>query len=326
MSLRVKLWGVRGSIPTPKTTIEERNQRSQLLKDFADSDFYKKKDIDGFMAKRYPNGLYSYGGNTACIELNSDKQQVIVDGGSGIRELGYKIMREKKKGEKKEIHILFTHFHWDHLVGLPFFIPFYLPDFTIHLHAVQDELEYIIRTVFKKPFFPVPFEELGAKIVFHKLPERKKCKIGDIEFTPYELDHPDPCWGYRFEYKKKVFSYCVDTECHRISAEELGPDLPLYQGVDVLLFDAQYAFDEYMEKVNWGHSSSHIGLEIALRENIPRVFFLHHDPEASDEDIDCLALQTQMFYDFLIEQNQGKKGKLPEIDWCFAQEGTEIII
>jgi phosphoribosyl 1,2-cyclic phosphodiesterase len=324
MALEVKLWGVRGSIPSPKSLNYERRQQLSLLNDFVQSKYFKTKNVNQFIKNRYPTGLSGYGGNTACIEVKTEKTQLIVDGGSGLRELGYEIMQQKKKGEKLELHILFTHFHWDHLVGLPFFIPFYLPDATIHLYAVQDELEYIMRTVFKKPFFPVPFEELGAKIIFHKLAERKKTKIGDIHFTPYELDHPDPCWGFRFEHKKKVVSYCVDSECHRISRDELGPDLPLYQGVDVLIFDAQYSFDEYMQKVNWGHSSSHIGLEIALRENIKRVYFMHHDPEATDEDIDMLSLQTQMFYDFLIEQNSGQKKKLPKIDWSFAQEGMVI--
>jgi phosphoribosyl 1,2-cyclic phosphodiesterase len=325
MSLKVKLWGVRGSIPTPKNLEHERDQRISMLNDFVSSDFYDNKDIDGFLINRFPNKIHGYGGNTACIELNSKTTQIIVDGGSGIRELGYKIMRQKKKGEKVDLHILFTHFHWDHLVGLPFFIPFYLPDFTIHVYAVQDELEYIIRTVFKKPFFPVPFEQLGAKIVFHKLAERKEAKIGDIKFVPYELDHPDPCWGFRFEHGKKAVAYCVDNECHRITRDELGPDLPMYQDVDVLIFDAQYSFDEYMQKVNWGHSSSHIGLEIAIREKIKRVYFMHHDPEANDEDIDILALQTQMYYDFLVEQNTNAK-KVPSVDWCFAQEGDEISV
>jgi phosphoribosyl 1,2-cyclic phosphodiesterase len=325
MSLTVKLWGVRGSIPTPKNLEQERDQRISMLHDFVDSSFYANKDIDGFLFNRFPNKIHGYGGNTACIELNTKTTQIIVDGGSGIRELGYKIMRNKNKGEKKELHILFTHFHWDHLVGLPFFIPFYIPDFTIHLYAVQDELEYVIRTVFKKPFFPVPFEQLGAKIVFHKLAERKEAKIGDVKFTPYELDHPDPCWGYRFEHGKKALAYCVDNECYRISRKELGADLPIYQNVDVLIFDAQYSFDEYMQKVNWGHSSSHIGLEIAIREKIKRVYFMHHDPEANDEDIDILALQTQIYYDFLQEQNNNAK-KLPSVDWCFAQEGDEITV
>jgi phosphoribosyl 1,2-cyclic phosphodiesterase len=326
MSLKIKLWGVRGSIPTPKKPVDVREANKHLIEDYVNSNFAKKKDIDGFLDDLFPNKLHGYGGNTACIEVQTSKTRVIIDGGSGIRELGYELVRS---GEK-EFHIIFTHFHWDHIVGLPFFVPFYIPGHTIHLYAVQDELEYIIRTVFKKPFFPVPFEALGAEILFHKLPERKEYKIGDIKFTPYELDHPDPCWGFKFIHRKKVFSYCVDTECHRITRKELGPDLPLYQGVDLLLFDAQYSYEDYMEKVNWGHSTTHNGVDIALREGIKKVGFMHHDPEASDEDLEVLKLQTQIYIDFLkVEESDTKsksKKKVKDLEWFFAQEGMEIKI
>lgn len=318
MSLKIKLWGVRGSIPTPKKPSDERENVKSLIVDFMNSDYREKQDVDGFLDSLYPEKLLGYGGNTACIEVNSEFQQIIIDGGSGIRELGYKCVREGRK----EFHILFTHFHWDHLVGLPFFIPFYIPGMQVHLYAVQPELENVIKTIFKKPFFPVPFDQLGATVHFHKLPQRKEVKIGDIKFVPYELDHPDPCWGFKFEHSGKVFSYCVDTECHRISRDELGPDLPIYQNVDLLIFDAQYSFEEYMEKVNWGHSTSQNGIDIAVREGVKKIIFMHHDPEANDEDIEELKLQTQMYVDFVNEQQEDNLAD--ELDWEFAVEGKEF--
>src|SRR5690606_23912279 len=135
-----------------------------------------------------------------------------------------------------------THFHWDHLIGLPFFIPIFIPGNKIHFYAPHDDLEENIRLMFRKPNFPVEFENLGAQIFFHKLEPRKTRKFWDMNVTPYQLDHPYPCWGYKIEKNGKIFSHCVDSAMTRVSREDLGDDLPLYQDADIALMDAQYTF------------------------------------------------------------------------------------
>jgi phosphoribosyl 1,2-cyclic phosphodiesterase len=324
MAMKVNLWGIRGSLPTPHTPAHLEERLAQNLERFVAYQAKGGKSPKEFMSSLPDHQKGGFGGHTACIQVSTQKSTIIIDGGSGIRRLGEQLVLGPCGLGRGEVHLLFTHFHWDHLVGLPFFLPIFIPGNQIHMYAVQEDLADNVRAMFQKPRFPVPFEQLGAKVHFHKLAPRKQITFHDMQITPYQLDHPDPCWGYRFDHGGKVFSYAVDSECVRMSPMELGPDLALYQNVDVLIFDAQYSFLEATERINWGHSSGPIGLDLAMRENVRRVFFIHHDPAASDLKIARAEEQTREYYNSLLraarEQGQG----VHEVDWCFAREGMMI--
>ncbi len=223
-----------------------------------------------------------------------------------------------------ELHIFFTHFHWDHLIGLLFFTPIFIPGNKIHVYAVQPELHDIFRVLFRKPFFPVQLEQLGATIEYHQLEPRQPFQLGDITVTPYQLDHPDPCWGYKCEAGGKSFSHCVDTECIRTSREDLGPDLPLYQNIDLMIIDAQYTVMEAFEKINWGHASARKGIDIAMRENIKRVLFMHHDPGASMGKIAAAETQARLYYEHRMETAAGSGRNLHAVEWSFSYEGQTV--
>ena len=267
-----------------------------------------------------------FGGNTACIEVFKDDEHLIIDGGSGLRELGADWMSKGFAKSGRDTHLFFTHFHWDHLIGLPFFSPIFMKGQTVHLYSVQPDLQDVIKTVFKKPFFPVPFEKLEGKIVFHKLEPRKKIQVQGFDITPYQLDHPDPCWGFRIERDGKVYAHCVDSEATRVTREDLGLDVALYENADLMLFDAQYTMMEAVEKMNWGHSAAPIGLDIALRENIKQVYFAHHDPGAGDEKIVDAERQTRDYLTAYTEQQRRAGKQVRSIDWGFAREGQEVAL
>src|SRR5262249_36260443 len=125
-------------------------------------------------------------------------------------------------------------------------------------------------------------------------------------------------------HEGKVFSYAVDTECVRMSTSELGADLPFYQGVDLLIFDAQYSFLEATERINWGHSSAPIGLDLAMREKVKKVLFIHHDPAASDAKIARAEEQTREYYESVLRSSRSQNEPVQELDWAFAREGMTI--
>lgn len=276
--------------------------------------------IPDFLNKQTLPIVGGYGTHTTCAEVTSAKTQLIIDGGSGLKNLGDQMMRGPAGKGQAEIHIFLTHFHWDHIIGLPFFVPTFIKGNIVHFYAVQSDLEKIVHTMFTKPFFPVSFEMLPSKIKFHQLEPRKPVKIDDMTITPYQLDHPDPCWGLKVESGGKTYAHCVDTEGTRISREALGPDLPLYQGIDLMYFDAQYTLPELAEKANWGHSAAQLGLDIAFRENIKKVIFAHHDPGASTQNIQELHDQTREYYDW--KKNKTENGA--DVQWRYAHEGLTV--
>lgn len=323
--MNIKFWGVRGSLPSAPMPAQNVVIFEALMHDFFKSGNSLPSQVSEYISKSPIPKFGGYGTATTCVSAHSKSgAQIIIDGGSGIRLLGEQMMAGSCGKGKGVVHIFLTHFHWDHLIGIPFFIPNFIAGNRIHYYAVQPELEQMVRGLFKRPYFPVAFESLASDIRFYTLEPRKTVQIDDFLITPYQLDHPDPCWGFRLESGKKVYSHCVDSEGTRASREALGPDLPLYQNVDLMYFDAQYTLPELAEKANWGHSAAQIGLDIAFRESIKRVLFAHHDPNAHIERISNLIQQTEDYYRWRIKQAETNHQKLPEVQWQFVHEGLEV--
>lgn len=329
MNFSVRMWGVRGSLPTPETPREKFESSKTLLTEFLEAQRSNMAlSASHFLATKRFETVAGFGGNTSCMELRSKDKTLIIDGGSGLKNLGDYLLREN---QTNTFHILMTHFHWDHLLGLPFFIPLYLQNKVVHFYAVQSELESCIKTVFSKPFHPVTFDQLGAEIHFHKLEPYEKQEIEGFEITPYLLDHPDPCFGFKIQAGGRVLSYCVDHEGVRKSEDELGKDAALFKGVNTLIYDAQYGLGEISKKMNWGHSTASIGIEVSMREQIEKVYFVHHDPSSTIENIFQLEQEAKKFHDIWLNLNV-KNGVLavnPPVtrrntQWHFAHEGLLI--
>lgn len=321
--MKVRLWGVRGSLPTPSTPEQIRKQLENVLAQFerareANADITARTFLDTLP----PYLVGGYGGNTSCAEVTHGSSRLIIDAGSGLKAFSDYIMNSDPG--LNEFHLYFTHFHWDHLIGLPFFVPMYAKGKTVHIYAVHDDLEHSLRTLFRKPNFPVPYEVVKNQIRLHRVAPHQKFKVGDLQVTPFQLDHPDPCWGARVEAGGKSLAWAVDTEATRTSTETLGADIGLYKEADLLVFDAQYSFSEALEKINWGHSSAPIGIDLAIRENIKTVIFAHHDPAASEEHIHQAEEQTRQYFAELIKARRRAGLPIPNLLWRFAREGDMI--
>ena len=280
--MKIKFWGVRGSIPSPG------------------SSFIK------------------YGGNTLCVELFIEdiNRLIIIDAGSGLRLMGNHLMASGPAAESLEADIFFTHTHLDHLIGFPFFAPVFLPGTRLKIYGPvtceEDSLETVIGGQLSYRYFPVRQQELAARIEYINLKEGA-FDLGDgIRLITKYLNHPLLCLGFRFEYKDKIFCTAYDTEpfqnlfitdpqnpaydeimAHQGEAAAREENCRLenfFNGADLLIHDAQYTRQEYDSgKRGWGHSPIEYAIEAAVRSQVKRLALFHHDPMRTDVQLDELA-------------------------------------
>jgi phosphoribosyl 1,2-cyclic phosphodiesterase len=323
--MRLKLWGIRGSLPSPVPPEHARFHLEEALTQFERLKEAKVNITARAFLDTLPAHLAGgYGGHTSCAEVTHKSSRLLIDAGSGLRAFSDLMARTDPKCD--EYHLYFTHFHWDHLIGLPFFAPMYLKGKTVHCYGVHDDLEDSLQILFRKPNFPVPYEVVKNQVRIHKLKPREAFQVGELKVTPYQLDHPDPCWGARIEAGGRSLAWCVDTECTRVTREEMGVDIGLYSKADVMVFDAQYSFGEALEKISWGHSSGPIGIDLALREEVKKAIFVHHDPSANDEDIREAEEQCMHYYEELLRARDLAGKPALKLDWHFGREGETIEI
>jgi phosphoribosyl 1,2-cyclic phosphodiesterase len=281
VGMRVTCWGVRGSIPCPGPT------------------------------------TVTYGGNTACLELrfDPDDRLIIVDAGSGIRELGESIMKRDLPRGPIRTKIFLSHTHWDHIMGFPFFTPIFIKGTSLEVYGPvtyeEDTLDKIVGDQLRYRYFPVRLEELQATIDYFQLKEGTKDLGGGLTVTTKYLNHPILVLGYRFEYQGKVFCTAYDHESFR-NVFDVKPDDPGYdaeavkegelaareenekvarffQGADLLVHDTQYTQKEYLaRKLGWGHSSFEWAINAAHKAGVKHLVLFHHDPLRTDRELAAL--------------------------------------
>ena len=235
-----------------------------------------------------------YGGDTSCIEVRCGKEIFILDAGSGIRKLGSKILKEKPQ----HINILFSHFHWDHIQGFPFFAPVFNKKYSITLvgeRKMNFTLEQLFTAQLMFPYFPLTLAELAAKISFHEITRNDSIVKNNVKIKLARLNHPGGCIGYRIEYGGKSFVYATDTEHYSCIDKSL---LELSLNADVLVYDCNYTEDEYSGKTGpprtgWGHSTWMHGIKVAKVAKVKKFILFHHDPSHDDEFIDKLEKEAQ---------------------------------
>lgn len=282
-----------------------------------------------------------YGGNTTCLEVRFTKPDrlVIIDAGSGIRALGNHLMRHDLARGLRQVDLFLTHTHWDHILGLPFFVPMYVPGMTIRIHGPatfeDDSLEKVIRGQFEYKYFPVRVEELACTIRYVELGEGV-LDLGDgIRLCTKYLNHPVGCLGYRFEHQGKSLATVFDTEPFQnlFALDPSDPDFDpaiaregeqaaaeqnrlverFYAGADLVVHDAQYTLEEYLtNRIGWGHSAMEEVIEAAGQNQVQNLALSHHDPDRTDAQLDALAAM-------LCTPGAGKATNA-----FFAREGMEI--
>jgi phosphoribosyl 1,2-cyclic phosphodiesterase len=224
------------------------------------------------------------GGNTACLEVVAGDTRIILDAGTGLRTLG----NERMQQGIRHSTILLSHLHWDHVAGLQFFTPVYVPGHRVEIASGPNGVmshDAAIRSLFKAPFFPVEFDDLGGNVITRELRGNDRFEIGGITVTMARLNHPDPVYGYRLEHAGQSIVYATDTEHFSC----VDPTLKkLAAGADILVYDAQYTPEEYPTKVGWGHSTWEAGAELARAAGVPQLVLFHHDPGRTDAQLNAL--------------------------------------
>jgi phosphoribosyl 1,2-cyclic phosphodiesterase len=224
------------------------------------------------------------GGNTACLEVVAGDTRIILDAGTGLRTLG----NERMQQGIRHSTILLSHLHWDHVAGLQFFTPVYVPGHRVEIASGPNGVmshDAAIRSLFKAPFFPVEFDDLGGNVITRELRPNDRFEIGGITVTMARLNHPDPVYGYRLEHAGQSIVYATDTEHFSC----VDPTLKkLAAGADILVYDAQYTPEEYPTKVGWGHSTWEAGAELARAAGVPQLVLFHHDPGRTDAQLNAL--------------------------------------
>jgi phosphoribosyl 1,2-cyclic phosphodiesterase/CheY-like chemotaxis protein len=279
-STRLKFWGVRGSIPVPGSS------------------------------------TVGYGGNTSCIEVRADGEIIILDAGSGMRELG--IALEAEFGTRPiKLTLLISHTHWDHIQGLPFFLPAYNGNNSMRLlgyRGADEGLAAILARQMEPSVFPLSLRALPSTI---SIEEQKEMafSIGKVRVQACFVHHPGICVGYRLYTSNGSIAYLPDSEPYPAhAAAERAKLVEFLHRADVLIIDAQYTDDEYQKKVGWGHGSLSSVVSLGLDAEVRKLFLFHHDPGRDDRAVDEIVESARMI---VLES-----GKPMEVD--AAREGSEV--
>ncbi|WP_210545540.1 MBL fold metallo-hydrolase [Rhodoferax sp. PAMC 29310] len=265
--MKVRFWGVRGSIASPGPK------------------------------------TVRYGGNTTCIEIRTDNNElIIIDAGTGIFPLSQTLLAELPV----TANVLISHSHWDHIQGLPFFIPNFIPGNTLRLHGAFDPvsgkgIEQVMAVQLQYSYFPVREAEMKANIEYVTLAPEQSIQIGSATVTPYLMNHPVIDFGYRIEANGKSVFFTGDHEPPQNIYEPGDDDFAQYQsfvqekaegirramlGVDVLIADCSYTENEYLAKKGWGHGTFHTSIQYAKEAGAKVLFCTHHEPTRSDDALD----------------------------------------
>jgi phosphoribosyl 1,2-cyclic phosphodiesterase len=258
--MRVKFWGVRGSTPTPQA------------------------------------GNLRYGGNTSCVEVRHEDSRYIFDCGTGFRSLGQQLESEAN-GLPIRAHIFVSHFHWDHIQGIPFFRPLYENpnnEFAFHSSRRTRTLERVMEEQMASPYFPVNVNEMKAARNFYDI-EEGTTQVETANVRALWLNHPQGCMGFRLETKTGILVYATDNEP---GDEVFDKNVrKLAEGADVLIYDSQYLPEEYAAKRRgWGHSHWREAVNIVMESGANELVLFHHDPDHDDELIDKVVKDARNYY------------------------------
>lgn len=286
--MKLKFWGVRGSTPTPQL----ENLR--------------------------------YGGNTACVELRIGDELFIFDCGTGFRNLG-KRLKNEFAGRPIQAHVFISHFHWDHIQGIPFFTPLYDSRencFYFHSSNRSRGLQRAVEEQMADPYFPVEMSQMAAHRSFYDIDEGR-IAFDHCVIESKWLNHPQGCLGFRVETGDGVFVYATDNEPGDPVLDKAVRKLA--EGADVLIYDAQYLPEEYeARRRGWGHSHWREAVDIALESGAKELVLFHHDPDHDDACVDGIVESAREHFPSVVAASEGMQMSIGGREQGIASRVTQF--
>jgi len=312
--MKVKFWGVRGSIPTPLTQQQLKSRIAATVARIRPSDLESAESREAFLAKLPPYIFGTVGGNTTCLSIHAENTPlIIIDAGSGIRELAAMVNQQTRK--IRDFHIFFTHFHWDHLQGLPFFSPAgYSKDSTLYFYSPKDNLEEIIRGQMVPPYFPVDLDAMASQKRYIHL-KTPVSRLGGVEIHWKNMRHPGGSVAYRMSHNGRSMIFSTDTELSPEDFKRTPENSRFFENTELLILDSQYTLGEAIEKYDWGHTSHSMAVDFAAEWNIKTLVLFHHEPLYDDRKIYRMLNSAEWY-----RARLGKK----EFRVLLAVEGMEL--
>jgi phosphoribosyl 1,2-cyclic phosphodiesterase len=285
--MKVVFWGVRGSLPTPLTPEQVRGKIAAVVQRIRPDDLESPRARELFLAGLPPYLFGTTGGNTTCLEVRTDDDRIIIiDGGTGLRDLGVSLM--KRRDPSTDFPIFFTHFHWDHLQGIPFFAPAWVKGNKLTFASPFPSIERTIRGQMKPPYFPVTMDAMQAELRFVYL-RGESARVGSSELRWKRMNHPGGSFAYKIADGGRSVIFATDSEVTDREFQQREENRAFFERADMLILDSQYTLEESFSKFDYGHTSYTMAVNLAMEWKVKTLVLFHHEPQYDDRKLFGIA-------------------------------------